>query len=147
MHTFLESAWFPFCIAIILAGVTTAAYALLEPNPIVIGNQQIADSANVAGWALGGVVGLLSWMLAGILNRIRRIVRLRRVALLHPIVALLSIAPWGVLAWQLTGEPRYTPIARAIIDFGARPMLWGSLIAAAICILSFLILLLPRKAQ
>ena len=146
MRRFLGSAWFPFCTALVLAGVTVVAFAMLKPSPDVIGNYEIASIAKIAGWAIGPVIGLLSLILAGILNLIRRIVRLRKVALLHPIIVLLSVGPWVVVAWQLTEEPPFTPIARAVIEFAARPMLWGSLVACLFVIVLSIPLLLPKKS-
>ncbi len=129
MRRFLASTWFPLFVCIVLAGVTAAAYAMLKPTGDDIGNSQIQQIALIAGWAVGPIAGLLSYILIGILNTLRRLFRLRRNAMLHPIVVLLGISPWLILGWQLTDEPRYTPIARAVIDFAAREMLWGSLIA------------------
>ena len=146
MRRFLGSAWFPFCTALVLAGVTVVAFAMLKPSPDVIGNYEIASIAKIAGWAIGPVIGLLSLILAGILNLIRRIVRLRKVELLHPAVVLLSVVPWLVCSWQLTEEPPYTPLARAVIEFAARPMLWGSLVACLFVIVLSIPLLLPEKS-
>lgn len=129
MRRFLASTWFPFLVCLVLAGMTAAAYVLLQPTGDDIGNSQIQRIALIAGWVVGPVAGLLSYVLVGILNTLRRLFRLRRNAILHPIVVLVSITPWLLFGWQVTGEPRYTPIARAVIDFAARELLWGSLIA------------------
>lgn len=145
MRRFLASAWFPFFISLVFAGVTVAAYAVLQPNGEDIGNSELQRIATIAGWAIGPVAGLLSLIVAGILNVIRRIVRLRKVRLLHPLVVLLSVGPWLVLSWQLTEEPRYTPIARAVIDFAARELLWGSLIACALTLILSIPLLFPTQ--
>ena len=119
---------------------------MLKPSPDVIGNYEIAKIAKIAGWAIGPVIGLLSLILAGILNLIRRIVRLRKVALLHPAVVLLSVVPWLVCSWVLTEEPPFTPIARAVIEFAARPMLWGSLAASLFVVILSLPPLLSKKS-
>jgi hypothetical protein len=145
MRRFLASTWFPLLICVILAGVTVAAYAGLKPTGEDIGNSEIQRIALIAGWAIGPIAGLLSYFLAGILNTIRRIIRLRRKAILHPIVVLLSITPWLIFGWQVTSEPRYTPIARAVIDFAARELLWGSLIAFLVTLLLCIPAFFARK--
>ncbi len=145
MRRFLASAWFPLVICLVFAAVTAGAYAGLQPSGEDIGNSEIQKIAMIAAWGIGPVAALLSLILAGILNLIRRIVRLRKVAILHPVVVLLSIAPWLVFSWQVTGEPRYTPIARAVIDFAARELLWGSLVACLLTIVLSIPLLFPAK--
>ncbi len=145
MRRFLASAWFPFCICLDLAVVSTIAYAVLQPTGDDIGNGQIQQIATYTAWSIGPIAGILSMIVAGILNLIRRIVRLRKTTLLHPMVVLASIAPWFAFGWQVTGEPRYTPIARVVIDFAARPLLWGSLIAIILTILLSIPLLFPAK--
>ncbi len=145
MRRFLSTALFPFLICFTFAAVTVAAYALLMPTGDDIGNGQIQEIAKLAAWGVGPVASLLSLFMAGILNLIRRIVQLRRVALLDPLVVIASIAPWFVFGWQVTGEPRYTPIARAVIDFAARELLWGSLVAILLTIVLSIPLLFPTK--
>ncbi len=145
MRRFLASAWYPLCISLVLTGVTIGAYILLQPSGDDIGNSQIQNIARQAAWGIGPVFGLATFILAGLLNLLRRIVRLRRVPLLHPVIVLLSVAPWLFLSWQLTGEPRYTPIARAIIDFAARELLWGSLVACMLTVLLSIPLFFSEK--
>lgn len=145
MRRFLASAWFPFAICLVFAAVTAAAYAGLQPSGDDIGNSEIQRIARIAAWGIGPLAGGLSMLLAAILNLLRRLVRLRKIELLHPLVVLLSIGPWLILSWILTDEPRYTPIARAVIDFAARELLWGSLIACLLTILLSIPLFFPAK--
>jgi hypothetical protein len=145
MRRFLASAWFPLLISLTLAGITAAAFALLAPTGADVGNSEIVKWTGIAAWAAGPILGLLTFLLIGILNLIRRIVRLRKVAALHPVVVLAGVLPWLIFAWEVTGEPRFTPIARAVIDFIARPMLWGSLCAALLTIFLSIPLLFPAK--
>ena len=147
MRRFLASAWFPFLICIVIAGVTVGAYAGLKPAGADVDNEEILKIARITGWAIGPAAGLLSLLLIGIMNVIRRVVRARRIGLLHPIVVLLGIAPWLALSWMLTDEPRFTPIARAAIDFVGRPLLWGSLGGLLATLLLSLPLLIPSKGS
>ncbi len=145
MRRFLASAWFPIVACALLAGVTAGAFAMLKPTGADVGNQQVVDAFKIAGWAAGPAIGLVSLILMFILNGIRRILKVRRVNLLHPVVVLVGILPWLCLAWAITGEPRFTPFARAAIDFVARPMLWGALASSLFAILGFVPTFFPKK--
>lgn len=147
MRKFLASAWFPFLACLVLGGVTVAAFAVLQPSGEDVGNSQVVAAFKIAGWVAGLVMGLLSLLLIGILNLVRRIVRLRKVALLHPVVVLLGVLPWLVFGWSLTGEPPYTAFARAAIEFVGRPMLWGALAATVFAILLSVPLLFPSRKK
>lgn len=147
MRRFPASIWFPLLTCIVLAGGTAAAFALLKPTGADVNNDQIVRAFRAAGWVAGPVIGLLSFIMMCILNLLRRTVRLRKTGSLHPIVILVGILPWFVFGWIITDEPRYTPFARAAIDFVARPMLWGTLIAALFTIMLSIPLLIPAKKK
>lgn len=147
MRRFLGSAWFPFLVALVLAGATAGGIVWLKPDPEIIGQSEIAKYTQYGAWAVGPVAGLVMLIVAGLLNLIRRIFRVRRVNLLHPVIVLVAIAPSLVFAWQITGENPYTPIARAIIEFGGRPLLLGSLIACVFTIVLSIPLLFPSKKK
>lgn len=146
MRRFLASAWFPFLTALLLGGVSVAAYALLKPTPDNISNGEIIRAFTIAGWVAGPAVALIGWLLMMILNLLRRLLRIRKVNVFHPLVVILGIAPGVFLAMDLTiFENRYTPFARAAIDFVGRPLLWGSLAAAIFIVLMSLTLLFPKQ--
>ncbi len=145
MRRFFGSAWFAFLTCVFLAGVTAAAFALLAPTGENIGNTQIHDAMKIAGWVAGPAIALLAFILILILNGLRRLFRIRQVALLHPVVVFLGILPFLILAWELAGEPPYTPIARGVTEFIARPLLWGAGSATDITILAFIITLFTKK--
>ena len=110
-----------------------------------MGNSQIVAAFKIAGWAAGPVIGLLSFFLICMLNLLRRMVRLRKIPFLHPVIVLLGIGPWLVFSWILMDEPRFTPFARAAIDFVGRPMLWGSLSTALLTVALALPLFFSKK--
>lgn len=145
MRRFLASGWFPFLTALLLAAVPAAAVALIKPTGETVGNFEVVRWMKIAGWAVGPVMGLLSLIGMMLLNGIRRILRLRKIAILHPIVALLGTVPWLVFGWVLLDEPPFTAFARAVLEFVARPMLWGGLVATLFVLLCSLTLLLPSK--
>ena len=135
MRRFLASGWFPLLLCLVMAGTALGAYAVLKPTGADINQSQILEAMKIAGWVTGPAIGLFSLILIGILNVVRRMVRLRHSAILHPIVVLLGILPWLILGWQLTGEPPFTPLARGVVPFIARPMLWGAMVATLLTIL------------
>jgi hypothetical protein len=146
MRKFLASFWFYFLICLVLGGVTAAAVAILKPGAD-ISNDQLLLAMKIAGWAAGPVIALLSLILIGILNLLRRLMRVRKTAFLHPIVIIVGIVPWFVFAWTLTDEPMYTDFARGAIEFVGRPMLWGSMVAILVTLLFSIPLLFPSKAK
>ena len=145
MRRFLASAWFPCLTALLLAAIPAAAVALLKPTGDDVGNFEVVRWMKIAGWAAGPGMGLLSLILMMILNGIRRIVRLRKVSLLHPLVALCGTVPWLAFGWILLDEPPFTAFARAVLEFIARPMLWGGLVATPFVLLLSIPLLFPAK--
>lgn len=146
MRRFLVSTWFPFVTCVILAGMTVLSYLWLKPDPMVINHSEIAKYTVMGVWAVGPVIGFLSFLFASILNLIRRIVRMRRMTFLHPVVVLLSVGFWVVVGWQLAGEKPYTPIGRAVIEFAARPILLGSLLTCVFVVLMSLPFFFFRKS-
>lgn len=146
MRRFLASAWFPLLACLLLAGAQTLAFFLLSPDGSDVGNGEIVRVFGIAGWAVGAAAALLSFLLICILNGIRRLVKLRKAAVLHPLIVLLGILPWLLFGVQMVAyEPRFTPFARAFIAYVGAPMLWGALAASAFAILGFLLLLVPAK--
>ncbi|MBP9750478.1 MAG: hypothetical protein KBC95_01380 [Candidatus Peribacteraceae bacterium] len=147
MRRFLASGWFPFVASLaLLAGTLGGALWL----PALPGNQAAAalgeQSALIqaAAWALGPLIALISFLIMGVLNGVRRLVRIRGVRVLHLLVILAGLAPWLILGWQLVlEEPRYTSLAIVVIDVFARPLLLGSLIATGLTLVLSLGLLLP----
>jgi hypothetical protein len=148
MRRFLASAWYPFLIALVLAGAAVAAHALLPVLDSGTTNDQLLKAFAIAGWVSGPVMGVVSFLLMMILNGIRRAIRLRGIGIGHPIVVLLGICPWCVWGCQLLfAEPRYTPFARLVIDVVGRPMFVGSAAACILTVILALGLLLPSSAK
>jgi hypothetical protein len=145
MNHFLSSPWFGFIAALILAIITTATYALMPPTGLDISNGRMIHIFQLVGWGSGALIGVIVLITIGILNLLRRLVKIRKVSWLHPIIILLALMPWLIFSWELTGEPRYTNIARAVIDFIARPLLWGTLVAIGFTILTSILGLIFSK--
>ena len=145
MRRFLASAWFPLLMCVVLGAVTAAAFAVLKPVGTGINNSQLLMAMKIAGWAVGPMTALLSCIVICILNVLRRLFRLRKVSILHPLIMLLGIGPWLVFSWVVMDEPRYTQFAIGSMDFVGRPLLWGSLVATLLTIALSLPLLFSKK--
>lgn len=145
MRRFLGSLWFSLLLCLVMGGVAVLAYWKIVPDAGYIGNSEMVRVFTVIGWGVGPVIGLLSFILIGIINLVRRIFRLRRIGFMHPVANLLCISPWLVTSWVLLDEPPYTAFARAVMEYVARPMLWGSFVAALCAIVFSLPVLFPQK--
>ena len=146
MRRFARSFVCALLVCVVFAAATALAYAGLKPSGEDIGNAEIFRIVSLAAWGVGPILGIVSLLLIGLLNLIRRLVRLREVAFLHPIVLLLGVLPWLAFSIELVfKEPRFTPIARAIIDFAGRPMLWGSLTATLLVVALSIALMFSKK--
>ena len=144
MRRFLSSAWFPLLMALVMAGVSCAAFAMLTPGAGV-SHSELVKYMTIAGWAIGPVAALISFLGICLLNLLRRLFTLRRVNLLHPVILLIGFVPWVVFSWVLLDEPRYTEFAVGVMEFVARPLLWGSLSATLLTILFSIPLFIPKK--
>ena len=142
---FPASLTFGFLMCLILGGVTAGAFAVLKPTGSEIDNSQLLAAMKIAGWAAGPVAGILSFIVICILNVIRRIIRMRKIGWMHPIVILIGIGFWLVVSWSILNEHRYTDFAVGIQDFVARPLLWGSLVATLMTIVFSIPLVISRK--
>lgn len=145
MRRFLASAWYPFLVCLVLAGTTAGALALLAPTGEDVGNSEIVQWVSIGAWAVGPVFGIVAFLKIGILNLLRRIMRIRKVKWLHPVIVLIGTVSVGFFAWILAGEPPFTPIARAIVEYGARPLLWGALVSSLLAIVLSLPIFFQRR--
>lgn len=141
MRKFVSSFWFSFFIAVLLSAAIAGSYWYLAPTGDNIGNYEILKAGKIAGWAIGPVLGLLFLVVLGILSLLKWCFRVHKIYSIRVLTILLALTPVVWLGWMLTGEDPYTPIARMVIDFVARPILLGSLftllITVVVSILSF----------
>jgi len=136
MRRFLGSAWFAFLAVDVFALATVGMFAVLKPTGADVGSSEIVDIFKIAGWVAGPLLGLLSLLLILILNGVRRLTKTRKILWLHPFVVILGLLPWFLFGWQLTmNEPRYTPIAKAVIDFVGKEIFVGSFAAIVFVII------------
>ena len=143
--SFPASLTFGFLMCLVLGGVAAGAFAVLKPDGTGIDNSQLLMGMKIAGWAIGPVAALLSFIAICILNLLRRMIHMRNVAWGHPVVILIGTGFWLIVSWRLLDEPRYTQLAVGVMDFIARPLLWGSLIATLFTVLLSIPLFLGKK--
>lgn len=149
MRRFIASGWYPLLVLIAFAAATAGMVYVIDPATTSDTNQsEIVKYASMGAWAVGPVLALLSLIFIAILNGLRRLFRVRRVGWMHPVVVIVGLLPWLLIGWQLTmNEPRYTPIARAIIDFAGREMFAGSFVAIVFAVLLWALSLLFRSSK
>jgi hypothetical protein len=120
---FGQRKWMPFlaflAFALLFAGLSLG----LRPDLAGIDNAQIVTLFKkwtpLAGVALGflSMIGMYLVRLFGF----------RKLRLGGPILLILGYAPWLAFGYQLAyREPRYATIAKAIIAFLGKPMLYAS---------------------
>jgi len=97
-------------------------------QPDDISNREIVALFKKLNLYIGFALALSSFALYGLLIFVRRLFRLGKINLLRPFLLAGAFLPWFLLARQLVFfEPRYTDLARALIDFVGWPLYYGSL--------------------
>ncbi len=147
MRAFIASKKFAFITFLILAVGTTAAFAMLQPTGADITNSDIVRYFKLAGWFTGIATALISALILVILTAIGKVLKICRFDIVHGLGAIASLLPWLIMSWQITAEPRYTNIGIAIIDFIARPMLWGSLLATLFALVFTLLTIFTKRKK
>ncbi len=137
---FPHGAYFPLIALIIFAGTFYLSQLLIAPSGDSISNSTILDIFEKYSGLFGIGLGFLSLLLCYVLIGIKKLVRIGKIAILNPLVLILSHLPWLLFAIQLKyKEPRYTDIAKAIIDFSATPMLYASIALIALATIWLLV--------
>lgn len=99
--------------------------------------------------AYGGLIlGFLSLILGYILMGLKKLLRLNKFSVVNPAILALIYAPWYFLAEALAKEPRYTDIARLVLDFLVEPIRNASLFmlyTAAVWLVILIIVMIVKK--
>ena len=90
-------------------------------------NGNLLKIFNTYGVYGGILLGLISMFIGYILLGLKKLFRLGKFSLVNPVLLILSYAPWYVLANALASEPRYTDLARLVLDFLVEPIRNASL--------------------
>lgn len=144
-RSILHSGAGPFLWSLLFLAVFLGTYFLQDTTSIVINNPTIQEVFTKYGLLAGPALALAALLAMYLLAGIKRIIGLRRVRLLNPLLILAIMGPLLAFALQLQfREPKYTDIARGIIGYFALPLL---LAAGIVCIVSilWLIVLLVRR--
>jgi len=129
----------PFLALLVFAGLYFAVFKLFPASVADIDSERILAPFQKYGAYAGAGVGLLSMLGMYIVYIFRSLFHLNRFGFSAPFVLMLGYAPWAAFGYQLVyREPRYATIAKAIISFMGRPLLYAS---SAMVILGFLWLL------
>ena len=125
---FPHRAYFPLIALTIFASTFYISQIILAPSGEEISNSTILDIFEKYSGLFGIGLGFLSMLLGYFLIGIKKLVRIGKIAILNPLVLILSHLPWLLFAIQLKYfENRYTDLAKAVIDFSATPMLYASI--------------------
>jgi hypothetical protein len=90
-------------------------------------NSKYLASFNMYGVYGGVLLGFLSLISAYILMGFKKLFRLSKFDFINPIILALVYAPWYYLGTVLAKEPRYTDLARLVLDFLVEPIINASL--------------------
>ena len=141
---FGQRKWMPF-LAFLLFALLFAGFSLgLKPDMTGISNGEMVDLFKKWTPLAGTVFGFLS--LLGMY--IVRLFGFRKFRLGGPILLILGYAPWMAFGYQLAyREPRYAMIAKAIIAFLGKPMLYASGTMVGLGALFFIVVLIRRHSK
>ncbi|MFA6306770.1 MAG: hypothetical protein WCV70_03960 [Patescibacteria group bacterium] len=95
----------------------------------------------------GLILGFLSLIFGYIFLGLKKLVHLSKFSPVNPIILALIYAPWYFLAEALAKEPRYTDIARLVLDFLVEPIRNASLfmLSTAVVWLAVIIIVIVVK--
>lgn len=134
------SGWYVLLLAWLLFAAAFFVFSKTSVKPAAdITNGELIGYAAKFGPFVGAALGLLSFLASGLVYLIVRLfVKSRRLAAAS-LLTVLGFAPWLVLGYDLVyREPRYAEVARAIITYLGKPMLYAS---AAVCGLALVVFL------
>jgi|GEM_PF-2096945 len=111
-------------LAFILFALLFAGFSFgLKPDVTGIDNDEVIKLFKQWTPLAGAAFGFLSMLGMYIV----RLFGFRKFRLGGPILLILGYAPWMAFGYQLAyREPRYAMVAKAIIAFGGKPMLYAS---------------------
>jgi len=132
-RSFINRPWWPFLAMILFAAVYFVAYQMIAPESTDISNLKILGIFDKYAQYFGFGLAFLSLLLWYVLYGLKSLLRLGKFRLVNSITYLLGLLPWGIFSYQMVfKEPRYTDIARAVIDHVAQPLWYTVLVLAGI---------------
>ena len=134
----------PF-LAFVLFALLFAGFSVgLKPDVAGIDNGQVVEIFKKWTPLAGAVFGLLSMLGMYIV----RLFGFRKFRLGGPLLLMLGYAPWLAFGYQLAyREPRYAMIAKAIITFLGKPMLYSGGAMVGLGALYFIAVLIGGRSK
>ncbi len=129
----------PFVSFILFSTTFALTHYLVKPTSTGVTNSQILSIFTMWTPLVGAVLSFLSMIGMYLV----RLVGLKKVKFCGPMLLVLGYAPWMIFGYQLVyREPRFTPIAIAIIEFLGKPILYAGAALTTIGLLWFFISLI-----
>ena len=109
-------------------------------------NGQMLDLAHRYAAFLGVGLGLVSFLVVGLVYLIARLVMRKSSRLVALVLTALGYAPWLVFGWDLVyREPRYSEVARAIITYTGKPMFYSAVLVCGVAVVGIPLTLVFKK--
>lgn len=142
-----SAGWYVLLLAWLVYG--SAFYALsksLVKPAADITNYDILNIFNTYSSYTGIGLGLISFLVAGVIYLIVRLILRGPSLAAASLITALGFAPWLIFGWDLVyREPRYAEVARAIITYLGKPMLYSAVIVCSVTIVIFVCSLIFKK--
>jgi len=143
----LINALFPVCALLIFTFVYYLNFNTIDRIKDLV-SSQFLGTFNTYGVYGGILLGFLSLILGYIFLGLKKLFHLSKFSIVNPIILAIIYAPWYFLAGALAKEPRYTDMARLVLDFLIDPIRNASLFMlflAAVWLLIAIIVIVVKK--
>jgi hypothetical protein len=131
------SGWYVLLLTwAVYAVAYLVVFKLYVKAPTDVTNSQIISYGTRFGALVGIALGLVTFLVTGLVYLIVRLIVKRQRRLAALVVSALGYATWWLFGYDLVyREPRYAEIARAIITYTGKPMLYAAEITVGLCLL------------
>jgi len=130
VKAFISKQSFVAVLCIVFAIVFTASFIVNKEAALkdfASANYRMEDIFTKYGIYAGIIFAVVSWIVLGMLEGIASLVGLGKWKYVNIILSLIVFGGWLAFAVQLVFiEPRFTSIAKAIIFFTGKPLLYAS---------------------
>lgn len=111
-----------------------------------ITDAELLDIAHRYASFAGAAIGLVAFLASGIIYLAIRLARKEPSRLAALLLTLMGYAPFIVFGWDLVyREPRYAEVARAVITYLGKPMLYSAAIVCGLALLGTALTLAIKK--
>lgn len=126
------SGWYVFVLAwLVFAAAFFAFSKTMVVAPTDVTNYQVLEIADRYASYVGVALGLVTFLVTGLVYLVLRLFRVKALRIAALDVTALGYGVWLAFGYDLVYlEPRYAEVARAIITYLGKPMLYS---AAIVC--------------